>query len=355
MECGRRRGYVFEADKNPSFPAPTTRVHFNNIQDTATSIVIGDFCSGCEQGNYVAHVYAVGANGNRGVPSATVAFSVFYNNPLPPPPPPLAPINGASVALPITFDWTDVPNPQDRAYQIQISRNSAFTSIEDDIPLITPSDREVLSLTSGAKFWRAAVVPGRQQPEHRRGDRLVQDRDVHGQCAAPTVTSITLTRSAPFSGEDERGDVQLIAAAPAGGAVVKLTSSNPTAAPVPASVTVPAGQAVLLSSFPFQIGQVTAATPVTVTATYGSSSASIQITVQPPSVNSLILSPTTISGGTSAGAIVMLNGQAPAAGAVVSLSSNSAAVRPPATVTVAPSSFSTSFSMPTSNVTASTQ
>ncbi|HEY0616741.1 MAG TPA: hypothetical protein VGD15_04105, partial [Kribbella sp.] len=77
--------YVFEADKNPSFPVPSTRVHFDNITATTTSIVIGDFCGGCEQGNYVAHVYAVGANGMRGVPSATVGFSVFYNNPLPPP------------------------------------------------------------------------------------------------------------------------------------------------------------------------------------------------------------------------------------------------------------------------------
>jgi len=50
----------------------------------------------------------------------------------------------------------------------------------------------------------------------------------------------------------------------------------------------------------------------------------------------------------------MLNGQAPAGGAVVSLTSNSPAASPPATATVAPGSFSVSFPIPTSTVTANT-
>lgn len=346
--------YVFEADKNPSFPVSSTRVHFDNITDTTRSIVIGDFCGGCEQDNYVAHVYAVGSNGARGVPSATVSFSVFYNNPLPAPPTPLAPVNGVTVTLPITFSWTDVPNPQDQGYEIQISRNSAFTSIEDDIPLITPSRRDELSLTAGTKFWRVRSFQGDNSASTAAVTAWSQTATFTVSSAPPAVVSLSLTRSAPFSGEDEFGDVQLSAVAPSGGAVVQLTSSNPSAAPVPASVTVPAGQAVLLSSFPFQIGQVTTPTAVTVTARLGSSSASFQLTVRPPSLNSLALTPTTTSGGVPESAIVMLNGQAPAAGAVVSLSSSSPAVSPPATVTVAAGSPSASFAMPTSDVTTST-
>ena len=346
--------YVFEADKNPSFPVGSTRVHFDNITDTTRAIVIGDFCGGCEQGTYVAHVYAVGANGARGVPSATVNFSVFYDAPLPAPPTPLAPVNGVTLTLPIAFSWTDVPNPQDQGYEIQISRDSAFTSIEDDIPLITPSHRDVLSLTSGAKFWRVRSFQGNNSANTAAVTAWSQTATFTVSAAPPSVVSLSLTRSAPFSGEDEFGDIQLSAVAPSGGAVVQLTSSNPTAAPVPASVTVPAGQAVLFSSFPFQIGQVTTPTAVTVTARLGSSSASFQLTVRPPSLNSLALTPTTTSGGVPESAIVMLNGQAPAAGAVVSLSSSSPAVSPPATVNVPPGSPSASFAMPTRDVTTST-
>jgi hypothetical protein len=346
--------YVFEADKNPSFPVASTRVHFDNITATTTSIVIGDFCAGCEQGNYVARVYAVGANGARGVPSATTAFSVFYNNPLPLPPTPLAPVNGVTVTLPITFSWTDVPNPQGNGYELQIARDSAFSSIEDDIPQITPSHRDELSLTSGTKFWRVRSFQGNNSPNTAAVTAWSQTATFTVSSAPPTVVSLSLTRAAPFSGDDEFGDVQLSTVAPAGGAVVQLTSSNPSAVPVPASVTVPAGKAVLLSSFPFQIGQVTTTTAVTVTASLGSSSASFQLTVQPPSLKSLVLTPTTNSGGVPESAILMLNGQAPAAGAVVSLSSSSAAVSPPATVTVAAGSPSVSFAMPTTDVTAST-
>ena len=346
--------YVFEADKNPSFPVPSTRVHFDNITATTTSIVIGDFCGGCEQGNYVAHVYAVGANGMRGVPSATVGFSVFYNNPLPPPPTAIAPVNGVTVTLPITFSWTDVPNPQGNGYELQIARDSAFTSIEDDIPQITPAHRDVLSLTSGTKFWRVRSFQGNNSPNTAAVTAWSQTASFTVSSASPSVVSLSFTRPTPFSGEDEFGDVQLSTAAPPGGSVVRLTSSDPTAVPVPASVTVPAGQAVLFSSFAFQIGQVTSTTTVTVTASLGSSSASFQLTVKPPSLNSLVLSPSTISGGVPGGAIIMLNGQAPAAGAVVSLSSNSPAASPPATVTVAAGSPSASFSIPTSDVATST-
>ena len=117
-------------------------MHFDNIPNARTSIVIGDFCKGCEQGNYFARVYAVDANGNRGVPSASVSFGVFYNAPLPPPPSLLAPANGVTVTLPVSLDWSDVPNPQSSGYEIEISRNSSFTGIEEFDPQLNDSTRQ---------------------------------------------------------------------------------------------------------------------------------------------------------------------------------------------------------------------
>jgi hypothetical protein len=108
------------------------------------------------------------------------------------------------------------------------------------------------------------------------------------------------------------------------------------------------------TQFTVQTGQVTARTPVTLTATLNGSTTSLQLIVLPPSLQSVSFSPATISGGAQADGTMMLNGQAPAGGAVVSLSSNSPAVSPPPTVTVAPGDFSTFFPLPTSAVAAPT-
>ena len=145
--------------------------------------------------------------------------------------------------------------------------------------------------------------------------------------------------------------MQLTAAVPASGATIALSSSNPAAAPVPPTIPMPGSQA--WTQFQMQAGQVTAPTPVTLTATLNSVSASGQFTVHPPSLKS-ISTPSAISGGATVGAIVMLNGQAPAGGAVVTLSSNSPAASPPATATIAPGSYSVSVSFPTSTVTTNT-
>jgi len=340
--------YVFEASTDPSFPVATI-VHINNIPNTTYTLAFHS----STQGNWLARVYAVTANGIEGVPSNTTKFSVFFDNPLPPPPSPVSPTNGATVTLPVTLDWTDVPNPQPNGYEVQIATDSGFENIEDDIPYITPSNRQVLSLTAGTKFWRVRSFQGDSSPTTAAVTAWSKTASFVVSQASATVTGITLTRAPTvFSGEAEDGQVQLSRAADPGGAVVGLTSTNPSVAPVPTSVTVPGGVAV--ASFHFTVGQVTASTPVTITATLGSSSASISITVQPPSLKSLTLSPSSLTGGASAGGIVMLNGVAPAGGAIISLSSDSPAVKPPASVTVAAGEPSVSFPVPTSAVSATT-
>jgi hypothetical protein len=162
------------------------------------------------------------------------------------------------------------------------------------------------------------------------------------------VASVTLTRSAGFSGEEIVGDIQLTSVAPAGGAAVQLTSTHPSATPVPATVTVPAGFA--FTQFRFSFGQVTAATAATITATLGTSAATFPVTVNAPSLKDLLVSPSSVTGGTDGSAFLELNGRAPAGGATVSLTSSSPLARPPATVTVPAESFSLPLTIPTSAV-----
>ena len=338
--------YVLQYSTNSSFPL-SSRGEFNNIPDTTFSFAIAN-----PEGNYFARVFAVDASGVFSAPSNVITFSVFFNNPLPPPPSPVGPANGTTVTLPVTLSWTDVPNPQPSGYEIQIARDSAFSSIEDDSPQLNGPTRQVLSLTSGRKFWRVRSFQGEASPTTSAVTAWSATGTFTVSSAPPVPVSVTLAKDPLYSGETTWIAVQLTAAAPPGGATINLSSSNPSAVPVPATITMPGNTAWV--QFQVQAGQVIAPTPVTLTAALNSASASAQFTLRPPSLKWLIISPGTISGGAQPQGIVMLNGQAPAGGAVVSLSSNSPSVSPPASVTVAPDSSSVSFAVPTSPVTANT-
>ncbi len=338
--------YVLQYSTDPGFSL-SSRGEFNNIPDTTFSFAIAD-----PEGNYFARVFAVDANGNFSAPSNVISFSVFYNNPIPPPPTIVAPVNNPTLTLPVTLEWNHVANPQPSGYELQIARDSGFTSIEVDDPQLNGPTREILSLTSGKKFWRVRSAQGDSSPTTAALTAWSATGTFTISSAPPTPVSVKLAKDPLYSGETTIVAIQLTAAVPAGGATINLNSSNPGALPVPATVTMPGNTAWM--QFQVQAGQVSTPTPVTITATLNSGSAAAQFTLQPPSLKSLTISPSTISGGAQPQGIVMLNGQAPAGGAVVTLTSNSPSVSPPASVVVDAGSFSASFPIPTNAVAANT-
>ena len=338
--------YVLQYSTDPSFPVLSSG-DFDNIPNTTFSFAIAD-----PQGNYFARVFAVDANGISSAPSNVITFSVFYSNPLPPPPSIVAPVNNPTLTLPVTIEWTHVANPQPSGYELQIARDSGFSSIEVDDPQLNGPTRKVLSLTSGRKFWRVRSAQGDSSPTTAALTAWSATGTFTISSAPPVPVSVTLARDPLFSGETTLVELQLTAAVPAGGATININSSNPGAVPVPATVTMPGNTAWM--QFQVTAGQVTTPTPMTLTATLNSGSAAAQFTLQPPSLKSLTISPSSISGGAQPQGIVMLNGQAPAGGATVTLTSNSPAVIPPASVFVEPGGFSSSFAIPTNAVTAKT-
>src|SRR2546422_9932062 len=93
---------------------------------------------------------------------------------------------------------------------------------------------------------------------------------------AATLSSVSLNPVSVTSGSTSIGTVTLSAAAPAGGAVVTLSSSDATVAAVPASVTVPAGA----TSATFTASTVTCTSgSVTISGTYGGATRSAELTV----------------------------------------------------------------------------
>lgn len=338
--------YLLQYSTDSSFPVLSSG-EFDNIPNTTFSFAIAD-----PQGNYFARVYAVDANGVLSAPSNVITFSVFYSNPLPPPPSPVAPVNNPTLTLPVTIEWTHVLNPQPSGYELQIARDSGFSSIEVDDPQLNGPTRKVLSLTSGQKFWRVRSAQGDSSPTTAAVTAWSATGTFTISSAPPVPVSVTLAKDPLYSGEQTLVELQLTAAVPAGGATITLNSSNPGAVPVPATVTMPGNTAWM--QFQLQAGQVTTPTPVTLTATLNSGSAAAQFTLQPPSLKSITISPSTITGGAQPQGIVMLNGQAPAGGATVSLTSSSPSVIPPASVLVEAGGFSASFPIPTSAVSTNT-
>ena len=189
----------------------------------------------------------------------------------------------------MTLTWEHVANPQPSGYEIQIAKDSAFQTIEVDDPQLNGPTREILSLTAGRKFWRVRSAQGDASPTTAALTAWSAAGTFTISSAPPTPVSVTLAKDPLYSGEMTWVAVQLTAAAPAGGATINMSSSNPGAMPVPATITMPGNTAWM--QFQVQAGQVTVPTPVTLTAALNAASASAQFTLQPPSLRSLTISP----------------------------------------------------------------
>ena len=317
--------YLVEASRDPAFPAPV-EVKIDNVPEPRSGLTMHSSLIG----SWNLRVRAVDANGVVGAASNVRPFSVSYDAPIGPPPVPVAPADGATVSLPLVLDWEDVSNPQSSGYVVEIARDPAFSDIEALSTGLTDSQWNILGLSSGAKYWRVQHAEGDSSPTTAAftAPSAARSFTVAGGAALASVR--LLDSPTAYSGTEKVGEVQLTALAPAGGAVVTLTSSDPSAVPVPATVTVPAGQS--LQQFRFVHGQVTEQTPVTVTATYAGSTATTSITVLPSSLKGVGPGGNTITGGAPASAFVELNGAAPPGGAAVTLTSSSPLAMPPATV-----------------------
>ena len=148
----------------------------------------------------------------------------------------------------------------------------------------------------------------------------------------PALAAVTVEGASLKGGQSASGSVLLNAPAPSGGAVVTLTSSDPSRLSVPASVTVSAGaeQAAFTASAP---ATVPAQLTVSVEAEYGGELHDVSVAILPPALSSVAFDPASVDGGTSANAVVTLE-SAPAAGTVVTFTSPSPQVTAPAPVTM---------------------
>lgn len=171
---------------------------------------------------------------------------------------------------------------------------------------------------------------------------------------ATTLSSVSLSPTSVAAGNTSTGTVTLSAPAPAGGAVVTLSSGNTALATVPASVTVAAGAT--SANFTVSTSSVLPPTYVSISVAILAANGGVtryvylQVTLPSATLSSLSLDPTSVTGGTYSTGTVTLSAAAPAGGATVTLSSSNTAVATvPPSVAVAAGATSASFMVSTSS------
>lgn len=170
----------------------------------------------------------------------------------------------------------------------------------------------------------------------------------------PWLSSLKLTPGSILGGASATGTVTLMIAAPAGGLIVNLASSDTSVATVPANVTVATGAS--SATFPVTAALVTSVKSAVITANYGPNSKTATINVNPSSVDikTLTVSPTSVIGGYGiAYGVITLTSKAPPGGANVSLQSNNAAAAVPDSILIPEGKTNGKFQIATSAVTTS--
>ena len=172
----------------------------------------------------------------------------------------VSPASGAIVAQPVTLDWNTVTNAV--SYEVQVDNASTVAAPFVTTLTVTASQAVLSGLPAQQLWWRvrarnAAGVFGPFSSTRRFTPQ--------GAPATASLSAIALSPASVTGGIASTGTVTLTAPAPAGGAVVSLSSNN-SAAAVPPSVTVAAGAT--SATFAAITAAVGATTPVTISATY---------------------------------------------------------------------------------------
>jgi hypothetical protein len=274
----------------------------------------------------------------------------------------VSPANGATVALndPLTFDWSDVTDASGvQLYQVEVSGNAdflpGFTFFTTGAGSFTASQAAASTGNEGIHYWRVRTLDGVNNFSPWSAVRRYT-------VGAPTWTNfgaVGLTPQAVIGGGTIQGSLHILNVAPAGGQVYTLTSSNPSAASVPSSVTIPAGAS--SATFTVTTHAVTASTPVQLTVwSEGNGDHPVLWvdpgTPSPPTVTltSLTLNPSSVTGGASSTGTVTLSAPAPSGGVAVSLSADSTAASTPPGVTVPAGATTATFTVTTTTVTTTT-
>jgi hypothetical protein len=272
-----------------------------------------------------------------------------------------APSLGASTARSETVSWS-ATSPIKQWVTINVSPD-----VQEAINTDGSLALSLMSSNETSAGWLYAARPGYIDPTYTLPPNSITPPNglapyllfaVLGPGA--NLSSISLTPGVVTSGSgvSVTGIVSISSISPTGGLEVSLGSNN-SAASVPNSVIIPAGQSSI--SFPITWSSVTSATTATITAVMGNV-LTAGLTVNPASgggggggggggtgtLSNLVITPGNITVGGTATGTITLSAPAPAGGTAVTLSSsNTNAAQVPGSVTVTAGQTTKTFSITT--------
>lgn len=209
-----------------------------------------------------------------------------------------------------------------------------------------PANLTISGGASTATFAVTTQVVASQTSATITASLLVSSASATLTINPPTLTGFTLSPTSLVGGTNSTGTISMSQAAPSGGLSVSLTGGQ--AENVPATVTIPQGAT--STTFTISTSAVATKTVANNTATFGASSIKASLTILPPTIFSLVLSPASVVGGTNSTGTVTLSSPAPAAGFAIGLSSNQASAIAPSTVSVSGGTTSATFTVTTTAV-----
>ncbi len=231
-----------------------------------------------------------------------------------------APTGGLSVALSSSNPAVSVPATVTvPAGQTEVAFGLSSQRTTSMVTLVVTASRGDVTLTAPVQL-RVEVTP-----------------------PTPVATLSALAVDSSFvSGSTSRGTVTLTGPAPTGGTTVSLSVNN-SAAQVPSTVTVSAGQ----SEATFTIGsqRVNSSVSVVVTARLDDTVRTATMELRAVVTLSSVTVDSSFVGGATGRGSVSLTGAAPSGGLSVTLSSDNSAAQVPSTVTVASGATQASFSV----------
>src|SRR4051794_27443421 len=342
--------YLLEADDEPTFSYPLALT--TDLMQFGTKFRAG---WGNEIPNIYYRVRAVSAAGVHGLPSPTLNVRITNTAPSPAAPTLLSPTGGASRSIPMTFDWTDTPNRETPAYDLDIDDDPAFAGAFGVFLIqgLARSDYMLVdTLAPGTYFWRVRAVHGQVSgPWSATGSFTV----VAGPSIPPGlgVLSFNATPSSVSGGNSTQARVTLTQPAPANGITVKV-ASDMAGAETPASVFVPAGATDAMVA-PITTSPVGAAAVGTLRAAVGTSWQQSSLGLSPLLWGHSLGAETVIGGNTTTGTVTLLN-PAPSGGSTVTLvSADPGIVSLPPSVFIPAGGTGASFPISTSAVTDATR
>ena len=209
------------------------------------------------------------------------------------------------------------------------SNNSAFPT-PSSIPIAAGNTTASVSVTSGSVSTSTAVTVTATYAASSASAAIT----VAPSGGSVFLSSFTITPPTIVGGYATQGNVFLTGPAPAGGAVVNLSSNNSHFVQVPPTNTATVQPGYTSVAFPITTSFTSSAVGATIIASYNNTQYGATVTDLPVVADGVSFYPSTVAAGSAAQFTVYLNGPAPAGAAVSLVGSNPSALQVPGSVPV---------------------